>query len=243
MRFYLGTHKPNWLWETAGIPLFVSHRALARLKSYRARAISDWALDSGGFTEIDRFGRWVTTETEYVEATRRYQDEIGRLVWAAPQDWMCEPHMLEKTGLTVREHQHRTIASYLSLRDQGPFIPVLQGWTLPDYIDCIGMYRDAGIDLAALPVVGVGSVCRRQRTAEIADIFRELAGYGLSMHGFGVKTGLYEYGEYLVSADSLAWSYNARRSPPIPGHERWHKNCANCLDWALDWRRNLLARL
>ncbi len=34
----------------------------------------------------------------------RYRDEIGCLLWAAPQDWMCEPWITAKTGLTVAEH-------------------------------------------------------------------------------------------------------------------------------------------
>jgi hypothetical protein len=58
---------------------------------------------------------------------------------------------------------------------------------------------------------------------------------GIRCHGFGVKkAGLRSYGTHLASADSLAWSYNARYSPPMPGCA--HKSCANCLRWALRWR-------
>jgi len=42
-----------------------------------------------------------------------------------------------------------------------------------------------------------------------------------------------------VSADSMAWSLQARLLPPTPGHT--HKSCANCLEFALDWRSDLLA--
>ena len=45
-------------------------------------------------------------------------------------DWMCEPAMLARTGLTVAEHQAGTVANYLELRAAAPelpFIPVLQG--------------------------------------------------------------------------------------------------------------------
>jgi hypothetical protein len=41
-------------------------------------------------------------------------------------------------------------------------------------------------------------------------------------------------GDALVSADSMAWSARARREAPLPGHP--HKNCANCLEFALLWR-------
>lgn len=147
--------------------------------------------------------------------------------------------MLEKTGLSVREHQERTVESYLELRGQGPFIPVLQGWALADYEACVGLYASAGVDLAAQPIVGVGSVCRRQNTAEIGDIFRSLAGAGIACHGFGVKKqGVAQYGRFLASADSMAWSYRARRSWPLPGCS--HKSCANCSKFALRWRDELL---
>jgi hypothetical protein len=81
---------------------------------------------------------------------------------------------------------------------------VLQGWELPDYIRCVDLYRSAGVDPAALPRVGLGSVCRRQSTGQIADIVITLANLGLNLHGFGVKTGgLHKYGYRLSSADCL----------------------------------------
>lgn len=220
------------------IPLFVSHR---RLKDRRTlpEATCGWGLDSGGFTELNLHGRWVTTETEYIEAVHRYQTEIGGLQWAAPMDWMCEPFVVEQTGLTVEHHQHLTVENYLRIRDHGPFIPVLQGWDLDDYLRCVDIYESHGVDLASLPLVGVGSVCRRQNETEIGWIFRTLTSQGINCHGFGVKkAGLRSYGEYLTSADSLAWSYNARKNPPLPGCT--HRNCSNCLKWALRWRDELL---
>lgn len=241
MKFYLGTHMTNWLRET-DVPLFISHRRLARQKTV-PKAVGSWALDSGGFTELSMHGRWLTGPGEYVEAVYRYQDEIGNLDWAAPQDWMCEPVMLDKTGLTVADHQARTVASVVELRDMAPdlpFVPVLQGWGLADYMRCVALYADAGIDVSAEPTVGLGSVCRRQSEDEIETICSTLAELGIKLHGFGVKTLGLRYARHLRSADSLAWSYNARRNPPIPGHS--HKSCSSCLPWALRWRERVLRR-
>jgi hypothetical protein len=61
-------------------------------------------LDSGAFSELSRHGTWVTEEEDYVEAVDRYAHAIGGLHWAAPMDWMCEPHMLVATGKTVEHH-------------------------------------------------------------------------------------------------------------------------------------------
>jgi hypothetical protein len=175
------------------------------------------------------------TTDEYVQEVRDYQRYIGRLQWAAPMDWMCEPWIIAKTGLSVREHQERTVQSYLDLKDRGPFIPVLQGWTFEDYEQCMGLYASAGIELRDEPVVGLGSVCRRQGTSEIEALITALAEHGLSLHGFGVKKqGLARYGPLLTSSDSLAWSAHARRTPVLlPGHR--HKNCANCFEFAMSW--------
>ena len=106
----------------------------------------------------------------------------------------------------------------------------------------LDLYADAGIDLAAEATVGLGSVCRRQATSGIEDICFTLAARGIRLHGFGVKiAGLGRYGRHLTSADSMAWSYDARRSPALPGHT--HRSCANCVEWALRWRERVLHRL
>ncbi len=240
MKFFLGTHMPNWL-ELLEVPLFISRRRLAGRRTL-PRARSSWALDSGGFTELNRYGRWATPAGAYAEDVARYRDEIGGLEWAAPQDWMCEPWIVAKTGLSVTEHLHRTVDNYLTLRmiaSDLPFIPVLQGWRMEDYLRCADMYAAAGVDLTMQPLVGLGSVCRRQSTGEIGAIVATLAGYGLALHGFGVKTaGLRSYSMYLTSADSMSWSRRGRQVHPC-GHGR-AKSEANCLVFAQQWRERVL---
>ncbi|GIJ52462.1 hypothetical protein Val02_93480 [Virgisporangium aliadipatigenens] len=243
--FYLGTHQPHWL-ARAGVPLFVSDRRLRRYRTLpRARTI--WALDSGGFTELSQYGTWThgPSPAVYARRVRRYRDDIGRLVWAAPQDWMCEPFITAKTGLSVAEHQARTVDNYRQLVDLAPdlpWVPVVQGWTAADYLRCVDRYAAAGVDLAHARLVGVGSVCRRQGTTEVGDILTALHRAGVTrLHGFGFKTlGLARHGHLLTSADSMAWSAQARREPPLPGCSG-HRNCANCLTYALRWRSRILA--
>lgn len=243
MIFYLGTHHPHWLGRL-DVPLFISRNALARVRRLpRARGV--WALDSGGFSELSAHGAWIVPAATYAAEAARYQAEIGGLAWAAPQDWMCEPQILKRTGLDVAEHQRRTIANFLQLRELAPGVPwapVLQGWTLGEYYEHAEAYEAAGVDLRAAPIVGVGTVCRRQQTIRAGQIMATLAADGLRLHGFGFKvTGLRASSRYLASADSLAWSENARHNPPLPGHT--HKACNNCQVWALEWRRELLESL
>ncbi|WP_067657221.1 deazapurine DNA modification protein DpdA family protein [Nocardia harenae] len=137
------------------------------------------------------------------------------------------------------------VTNYLTLRDLAPdlpFVPVLQGFDLPDYLHCADLYQRAGIELGGVQVVGVGSVCRRQGTRDAAAIMTALCQQlpGVRLHGFGIKTsGLHQYGALLASADSMAWSYGARRTDPLP-ECTGHKNCANCLTYALGWRTKVL---
>jgi hypothetical protein len=97
------------------------------------------------------------------------------------------------------------------------------------------------VDLTALPLVGVGSVCRRQDEAEIGRIVSSLAGAGSGLHGFGVKkTGLGKYGRFSGVGGLDGVEFCARRDWPLPGCT--HKSCANCARYALRWRAELLAR-
>jgi hypothetical protein len=222
--------------------LFVSDR---QLRGYRRLPVAGraWALDSGAFT-IHLRRESFDPPAVYAARVRRYQEEIGQLRWAAPQDWMCEPAMLALTGLSVAEHQRRTVANYVALRDVAadlPIIPVVQGWTIEDYLRCVDLYAapitrgGAGVDLTTMDLVGIGTVCRRQATAEAGHIITALHAAGVRrLHGFGVKVlGLRRYGHLLTSADSMAWSLAARRSPSLPGCV--HANCANCRRYAYPW--------
>jgi hypothetical protein len=240
-------------------PLFVSD---VRLRGYKSLplAAAPWALDSGGFSELQKYGRWTVTPAEYLGRIRRYERQVGQLTWAAPQDWMCEPIIINGgvingqrfvgTKLSVREHQWRTIDNWCDLDNLRPadmltpIIKVVQGSTIDDYLRHVDLYRAAGIDLRDEPLVGVGSVCRRQGTDEARQIFQALHDVGVTrLHGFGLKkTGLALSGDLLVSADSMAWSFDARRQPRMEQCQE-HKNCANCPRFALQWRRELLTKI
>ncbi|MFE2999320.1 hypothetical protein ACFXG4_30465 [Nocardia sp. NPDC059246] len=258
MKFYLGTHQPHWLTRTAE-PLFISDTRLRDRRSL-PRALGEWALDSGGFTQLQKHGSWDSvTPRQYVERVRRYRDEIGNLIWAAQQDWMVEPIVRKGgrigttvfvgTGLSVSEHLRRSVGNFIDLRSLAPDLPIaptIQGDKRADYEACLELYAKAGIDLAAEPVVAVGSVCRRQNTREAAEIITAItdAVPGIRLHGYGIKTsGLSDYGSKLFSSDSMAWSDTARKEKILLPGCTGHVNCANCLRWAFQWREKVLSAL
>ena len=261
----LGTHRPTWLANPhadALRPLFLSRNVFADASGTCLRrtlpvARGPWALDSGSFTELQHHGDWRISAEQYAAQVVRLRDEVGHLRWAAPRDRMCEPIVIQGgwagrqffvgTHLSVPEHQRLTVLDFVELRQLlGPLvIPVLQGYTLADYQRCRDLYDRHGVDLAAEPLVGVGSVCRRQATGEIAALMAVLAGEGLRLHGFGVKAGgLDRYAGDLWSCDSMAWSKDGRhtRGCGCPCH-RPHKTEANCIHHATRWHRQTMARL
>ena len=244
MQFYLGTDEPSWLWaEPMRHRLFVSRRRLQRLKRLQP-AVNRWALDSGGFTELNLYGEWRTTPHRYVALVQRYINEIGSLDWAAPQDWMCEPFVLAKTGKTVTEHQQLTVNNYLDLKTlapQLPIIPALQGWQPDDYLRHLEMYDKAGIDLTQAPTVGMGTFCRRANLQPLQQLVTHLHDAGLSMHAFGVKQdGVPMMGHFLQSADSLAWSFTARYAKRrLCGKQHRAARCNHCKTWAAQWADNI----
>jgi hypothetical protein len=242
MRFYLGTNKATWL-RRAKVPLFVSHRTLRSIK-VRKMARTDWCLDSGGFTELSLNGKWTISPEEYVWFVTRYKNGIGRMQWASQQDYMCEDVMLEKTGLTVAEHQRLTTQNFIDLvrlAPNLPFIPVIQGQTLNDYLAHVDQFKDAGFDLSKFETVGIGSVCRRQATNEIVPIVSELKGRGIDLHGFGMKTsGLAKVGHLMKSADSMAWSLAARLTQyKRPDCHHTAPKCSDCIVYAEEWHAQI----
>lgn len=174
-------------------------------------------LDSGAFSEVAEHGAWTWPAADFAEFVRRTCDALGTVQHAGIQDWMCETSVLSRTGLTVEEHQRRTVASFCLLRrlqPAVPWVPTLQGYTVADYMRCAQMYRDAGVELDDHALVGLGSVCRRSRTAEIEAVIRDVVA-GLPararLHGYGVKSeGALLACMGLASMDSMAWSRRAR---------------------------------
>lgn len=192
---------------------FISVNRIRNRKS--AFKVGDWIMDSGAFTTIKQHGGYPHPPSEYAAHIRRWKDN-GNLLAAASQDYMCEPEMLEKTGLTIADHQRLTIERYDALiaEDTGVYIlPVLQGYAPADYARHVTMY---GNRLAPDAWVGVGSVCKRNGDpSAIAAVLWTIkqARPDLRLHGFGLKStalGSSLVVRMLHSADSMAWSYAAR---------------------------------
>jgi hypothetical protein len=231
-QFYVGLHQPSdgRHFDIACISI---NRLRVRKKPVGARLL----VDSGAFTELERYGKYRHSVEDYAaQLYRLYTSGAAEIVAAVAQDYMCEPFMLAKTGLSVEEHQRLTIDRYdalliaLKAKFGGaiPFhvLPVIQGFQPDDYARHVRAYGDR---LTPGMWVGVGSVCKRQGdprlvVAVLQAVLNERP--DLRLHGFGVKlTSLRDarVRELLSTADSMAWS----------DHARWNGRNAN------DWREAL----
>ncbi len=189
--------------------VMVSINALAKRQS--DFGVGDWILDSGAFTEVARYGGYRHGVEQYYWQICRWS-RCGNLLIAVAQDWMCEPFVLARTGLTVRQHQDLTLERYdqlMKFNPPVPVMPVLQGYRISEYLAHLYGY---GERLSPGAWVGVGSVCQRNgKPEEVLDILASIKQVrpDLQLHGFGLKQLALENKEvrsHLHSCDSMAWS-------------------------------------
>jgi len=216
MRFFTGLHQPSDARHFDAA--FISVNRL-RVRKAPMRA-GEWIMDSGAFTEISTHGRYRHDVASYAAEIRRWATNgSGRLLAAVAQDWMCEPWIVAKTGLSVADHQRLTIERYDALLAEdtaGAYVlPVLQGYAPEDYVVHLTMY---GERLAHGQWVGVGSVCKRNGSpGQVAAVLLAIKRVrpDLKLHGFGLKTTSLAdplVRSMLDTADSMAWCFNAWRN-------------------------------
>jgi hypothetical protein len=224
LTFYVGLHQPS---DAKWFP-----HACISVNRIRARkspfVVGRWIMDSGAFSEISQHGHYRYCVADYANEVRRWA-ECGELEAAVAQDWMCEPHIVRRTGLSVVEHQRLTIERYDALIDFALpvyVMPVLQGYDPADYARHVEAYGDR---LAPGAWVGVGSVCKRNGSpVDVAHVLNAVHRVrpDLRLHGFGLKKTAILDGTVralLHSADSMAWSFHAR------------KNGRSANDWREAW--------
>jgi hypothetical protein len=212
MRFFVGLHQPSDARHFSAS--FISINRLRRRKA--DFVVQDWIMDSGAFSTVSKHGGYPYPVAQYAAEIVRWS-RCGNLLAAVAEDYMCEPFIVAKTGLTVTEHQRLTIERYDELRRLVPpeitIMPVLQGYAVEEYLQHLADY---GERLSYGMWVGVGSVCKRNRFPEqIAEILQAIKAVrpDLRLHGFGLKTTALLsplVQACLESSDSMAWSFAAR---------------------------------
>lgn len=231
MIFFCGAHHPGRHPQHLERSFISVNRLLGRKGPFK---VGDWVMDSGAFTTVKKHGDHTLTVKQYANEGMRWA-YCGNLLAVVSQDYMCEDFILRRVKRTVKQHQDMTVSRYVDLLAcmSGTYVmPVLQGYFLEEYLECLDLYGNL---LPPGAWVGVGSVCKRNaNVASVRPILKAIhdARPDLRLHGFGLKsTALQDklICDELYSSDSMAWSYEARheklaakregRPPRVPGSD------------------------
>lgn len=199
----------NALWQ---------RKKFRRLKPDAFGGHKDVALDSAGFVAMVRYGGYRWSVDDYVALARSWP-----WAWWASMDFCCEPEVARDRD-EVRSRIERTVAKLVECQaaasavDMPAPMPVLQGWFPDDYERCAQMIGEMP------PLVGLGSVCRRDLRGDdgivriLARLDRCLPRH-VRLHLFGVKGAAIQAlvgHPRIESVDSMAWDMAARREIEMP---------------------------
>lgn len=195
------SHVREELWQgRAGVPVMVvasNYLSKTAARALRERPVPEQCrplfADSGGFHYHLRGVDYPFSRADYV-----YWGCALRPTYMATLDYPCEA-AIAPDAATVRERQERTVQHALALLSRTvpwEWVPVLQGRTVEQYLECAALYRKHG---AVQPYMGIGSLCARTDVREIRDILRALTAElpDTSFHLFGVKSQILRHKDAL----------------------------------------------
>jgi hypothetical protein len=202
-----------------------------RRRKFQKRVGLKW-LDCGGFSLLNLYGEYPFSIVNYANLQAFLQAD-----YYATMDYPCEPEISRQLGLMTNEERIRaTVENALVLMEwegqlPGRLVPVIQGYSLDEYRDCISLYERAR---AIREYMAVGSMCRRISTEElnrlIPGIYSAAAQAGVRrLHFFGLKLSpdLVPLSQFIWSRDSAvamdSYSPELRRQR---GGRRWPRGQA-----------------
>lgn len=130
----------------------------------------------------------------------------------ASMDYPCEPEISRSLSLISNEdrikktlHNANELSKY-EKHFSGKLVPVIQGYELKEYLNCIDLYKECGM---IQEYMAVGSMCRRISSNELHEliqgIYQRAKYYGCNkLHFFGLKLSpdLSDLKDYIYSRDS-----------------------------------------
>lgn len=161
-------------------------------------------LDSGGFTALNHYDDYPFSVVNYANLVARLKPDFY-----ATMDYPCEPEISRSLGLMCNQERiQATVQNTIVLAEwesqlPGQMVPVIQGYSLDEYLDCLRMHDEAG---TLRPYMAIGSMCRRITNDElgrlIPAIYYEAQRLGVfKLHFFGLKLS-----EAVQIYDDMIWS-------------------------------------
>lgn len=166
-------------------------------------------LDSGGYLMLLKYGYYPFSVDSYANLIARLEPNFY-----ASMDYACEPDLIDQNKTrypTVESRIRETVknAKALSFWEDilpGKMLPVIQGYTLDEYLECIELYKQSEM---IRDYMAVGSMCRRIDQGELNKLIPGIhkafidAG-GKHLHFFGLKLSpdLCPLDKFIYSRDS-----------------------------------------
>ena len=173
-------------------------------------------LDSGGFSFFSRHGDYPFGAPDLAELGLRLKADA-----VACMDYPCESSVDRGAVRTNEDRISKTVSNARAcLAIAGvPWLPVIQGSSIEEYLECIRQLESAR---AIRPYMGVGTLCRRVSREDTWEVLRAIrrALPDVRLHGFGVDLRLIRDRRIrgtLFSADSSAWNWTPRSLRTDPG--------------------------
>jgi hypothetical protein len=164
-------------------------------------------LDCGGFTMLNQYGDYPFSVINYANLVARLRPD-----YYATMDYPCEPEISRTLGLASNQERiEATVNNAAKLADwerqlKGTMVPVIQGYSLDEYLYCLDLYARADL---IRDYMAVGSMCRRISDSELGQlipgIYYAAQSLGCSkLHFFGLKLSpsLEIYSDMIYSRDS-----------------------------------------
>lgn len=191
-------------------------------------------IDSGGFAVHKRFGEYPYTVEQYIEYVQ-YMMEKWPVTEVAILDYPCEPTVNREIYSSNLDRIRITVDNAISCIDADhniPWVPVIQGYSLKEYLTCWGLYQDAGIKAN---LWAMGSVCARKKLGGIRTIVTALhKRTKQNLHAFGLTLVSIRDPQVffaLESSDSLAWNWYAKnKEAKIQGYLNYEKKIRKVFD-------------
>lgn len=172
-------------------------------------------VDSGGFSFASKWGEYPFTVEEFVSFVGLLSDEFP-VTEVAIMDYPCEPSVNRSILKNNATRIRATVSNALDCMDADcslPWLPVVQGYELNEYLWCLELYRNNLISVDNFSYWAIGSLCARKKTGGLRRIITKLKEeINQAIHVFGMTiTALRDPQIFfsVESSDSGAWSFMA----------------------------------
>ena len=168
-------------------------------------------IDSGGFSFFKKWGEYPFDLETYLSFIYNLKEQYP-LELCAVMDYPCEIEANRTKLKTNKDRIEATVRNAVECIDADPnlpWIPVIQGFSLEEYLHCVDLYEQVGI---RLDYIAVGSVCARKGNLHsIRRILTKIRDRTKArLHSFGLSLTYLKDSQIhnaVYSSDSAAWNW------------------------------------